>query len=102
VAPLNIVDSHVHLWNPAKFRYAWLNGLPALDRAFQPADFGAASAAANVSKFIFVECGCEPAQSLAEVDWVSTLAKSEPRLKGIVAQASWNAVKPLDLTWKCW
>ncbi|HWX22626.1 MAG TPA: amidohydrolase family protein [Candidatus Binatia bacterium] len=83
-----IVDSHVHLWKPAQFRYAWLDGLPALNRAFQPPDFIAASASVNVSKFIFVECGCEPAQSLAEVDWISTLAKSEPRLKGIIAQAS--------------
>src|SRR5712691_7329331 len=83
-----IVDSHVHLWNPAQFRYAWLDGLVALNRAFQPADFAAASASTNLSKFIFVESGCEPAQSLAEADWISTLAKTEARLKGIVAHAS--------------
>jgi len=88
VIPPAIVDSHVHLWNPAKFRYAWLDGLPALNRAFQPSDFAAASASAEVSKIIFVECGCDPAQSLAEVDWISTVAKSEARLKGIVAHAS--------------
>ena len=86
--PAAIVDSHVHLWNPAQFRYAWLNGLPTLNQAFQPADFAAASACADVSKFIFVECGCEPEQSLAEVEWISTLASIEPRLKGIIAHAS--------------
>jgi len=37
---------------------------------------------------IFVECGCEPAQSLAEVDWISGLAGTEPRLKAIVAHVS--------------
>ncbi len=42
---------------------------------------------ANVQKFIFVESGCESAQGLAEVDWVSGLAKADPRLKGIVAHA---------------
>jgi L-fuconolactonase len=83
----SIVDSHVHLWNPAQFRYTWLDGLPALNRRFLPADFSSASASANVSKMIFVECGCEPAQSLAEVDWISDLAKNELRLKGIVAYA---------------
>jgi L-fuconolactonase len=36
---------------------------------------------------IFVESGCEPVQSLAEVDWISGLAGSEPRLKAIVAHA---------------
>src|SRR5712672_2482170 len=84
--PQTIVDSHVHLWDPAQFRYTWLDELPALNRSFKTADFNSASA--DVSKFIFVECGCEPAQSLAEVDWVSNLAKDEPRLKGIVAHAS--------------
>jgi L-fuconolactonase len=85
---MTIVDSHVHFLDPAQFRYPWLDGLPALNRSFKPADFTAAGASADVSKFIFVECGCEPEQSLAEVDWISDLAKSEPRLKGIVAHAS--------------
>jgi len=83
----SIVDSHVHLWNPAQLRYAWLDGLPALNRPFLPADFAAASANLNVGKIIFIECGCEPVQSLAEVNWISDLAKIEPRLKGVVAHA---------------
>jgi L-fuconolactonase len=87
MSTLDIVDAHVHLWNPAELRYPWLDGLPALKRAYLPTDYMAASAKVKVSKFIFVECGCEPAQSLAEVNWVSHLAKSEPRLKGIVAHA---------------
>jgi L-fuconolactonase len=84
---LSIVDSHVHLWDPEQLRYGWLEGLPALNRPFLPADFSSASASADVRKIVFVECGCEPAQSLAEVDWISDLAKNEPRLKGIVAHA---------------
>jgi L-fuconolactonase len=82
---LSIVDSHVHLWNPAQLRYSWLDGLPVLNRAFLPADFSATSANSNVNKIIFIECGCDPAQSLAEVNWISDLAKTEPHLKGIVA-----------------
>ena len=85
--PGAIVDSHVHLWNPSRLRYAWLDGLPELNRAFLPADFSAASAKAGVAKMIFVEGGCESSRSLEEVDWVSTLAKEEPRLRGIVAHA---------------
>ena len=90
-------------WNPAQFRYPWLDGLPALNRAFLPADFAAASANSNVGKIIFVECGCEPAQSLAEVDWVSGLAKDEPRLKGIVAHADAGKRRSRPRrTWKRW
>jgi L-fuconolactonase len=84
---LTIVDSHVHMWNPAQLRYSWLAGLPALNRAFLPADFAMASANSNVGKMIFVEGGCEPAQGLTEVGWACTLANDEPRLKGIVAHA---------------
>ncbi len=84
---LPLVDAHVHLWDPAQLRYAWLDGLPALNRPFLPEDFAAASAGFNVTKMIFVEAGCESAQSLAEVDWVTRLAKNEPRLRGIIAHA---------------
>jgi predicted TIM-barrel fold metal-dependent hydrolase len=82
-----IVDSHVHLWNPAQHRYPWLDGLPTLNRAFLPEDFSAASADLNVGKIIVVECGCEPAQSFMEAVWISELARTEPRVKGIVAHA---------------
>src|SRR5271168_666566 len=82
-----IVDSHVHLWNPSRFRYAWLDGLPLLNHAFLPEDFSAASANLNVGKIILVEGGCEPAQSLREANWFSEIAEAEPRVKGIVAHA---------------
>jgi L-fuconolactonase len=84
---LSIVDSHVHLWNPTQLRYSWLDGSPALNRTFLPADFATASADSGVDKMVFVECGCEPAQNLAEAAWIEALAKGEPRLKGIVAHA---------------
>jgi L-fuconolactonase len=87
MSALSIIDSHLHLWIPAKFRYSWLDGLPALNREFLLADFLAASANANVGKIIFIECGCKPVQNLAEVDWISDISKSDPRLKGIVAHA---------------
>ena len=51
-----------------------------------PEDFAKASESAKVSKFIFVECGCESSQSLKEVEWVNALADAEPRLKGIALQ----------------
>lgn len=81
-----IVDSHVHLWDTTRFRYPWLAGLPALNRPHLLSDFTAASATFNIGKWIFVECGGDP--SLGEVDWIGDLAKTEKRIRGIVAYAS--------------
>lgn len=83
----SIVDSHVHLWDPERFRYPWLEGLPTLNRTFLPEQLVHASRF-EVQKFIFVEGGCEPSQSLAEADWITTLARTRPELKGIVAHAA--------------
>jgi L-fuconolactonase len=82
-----IVDSHVHFWATGHFRYAWLDSLPALNRSMLPADLANEGAVARVSKFIFVESGCDASQSLAEVDWITAQAETEPRLKGIIAHA---------------
>jgi len=86
--PFSIVDAHVHFWNPDRLNYPWLASVPALSSPFLPDDYAAATKAASVEKMIFVECGCEPAQSLKEAGWITELAAREPRLKGIVAQAS--------------
>ena len=83
-----IVDAHVHFWNPAKLNYPWLASVPALSRAFLPEHYSAATKTANVSKMVFVECGCAASQSIDEINWISELAARETRLKGIVAQAS--------------
>jgi len=83
-----LVDSHVHLWNPERLRYAWLAGVPALHRPFRPEDYRQACGPVAVAKFVFVQCECDPAQSQAEADWVTELAAAEPRLRGIVAQAA--------------
>ncbi len=82
------IDSHVHLWDPARLRYPWLKDVPPLNRAFLPEHFREASAAAGLGKWVFVEAGRDPAQNVEEARWVSGLAKEEPRLAGIVAHAA--------------
>jgi len=85
---MQIVDTHVHFWNPQQLIYPWLAGVPALQRAFMPSDYSAQRLLPNVAKLVFVECGCDPASSLAEARWVASLAAAEPRLRGIVAGAA--------------
>lgn len=86
--PFPIIDSHVHLWDPRRLRYPWLDTLPALNRPFLPEDYRAASVAGSVEKVVFVECGLEASAGLDEVGWISELASQEPRLCGIVASVA--------------
>jgi L-fuconolactonase len=37
---------------------------------------------------VFVQCECDPAQNVEEARWVAGLAGQDPRIQGIVAQAS--------------
>lgn len=85
--PQGLVDAHVHYWNPSVLPYAWLDGLPQLNKPFLPGDFADASSQAGVSKTLFVEANCDTSRSLDEVDWVASLAIQEPRIRGIVAHA---------------
>ncbi|MBM3852320.1 MAG: amidohydrolase [Verrucomicrobia bacterium] len=82
-----LIDTHVHLWDPGRLGYPWLAEVPALNRPFLPADYRRACGPVPVAGMVFVQCECAPAQSAAEVAWVTELARAEPRLCGIVAQA---------------
>ena len=82
-----IVDTHVHLWNPAKLRYPWLEEVPPLNRSFLLADYQAACGGIDVEAMVFVQCDAHPEDGLKETAWVTSLAKDEPRIKGIVAWA---------------
>jgi predicted TIM-barrel fold metal-dependent hydrolase len=82
-----IADAHLHLWDPGRFRYSWLDNLPLLNRAYLAADYRAASGPVPVDRMVFVQCECEPSQALQEARWVGELARHDPRIAGIVAWA---------------
>jgi len=86
-APFAVVDTHVHFWDTARLRYPWLDGSELLNRPYLPADYAAAIAPVAVEKLVFVEAACAAGQEQAEVEWVTGLAKDEPRIQGIVANA---------------
>lgn len=85
--PFLIVDTHVHFWDTARLRYPWLENSALLNRPYLPRDFDEAVGPVKVGKIVFVEAACAEGQAQAEVDWVTALAKTEPRIQGIVANA---------------
>jgi L-fuconolactonase len=82
-----ITDTHVHLWDIGRLRYPWLDGVPYLDRSFLLGDYNAACGPVKVETMVFMQCECLPEQSREEVDWVTELARTDRRLRGIVAFA---------------
>lgn len=82
-----IIDTHLHLWDPGRLRYPWLAEVPGLNRSHLIDDYRRACGAVDVAKMVFVQCDCDPAQALDEVNWVTDVARGDHRLRGIVAQA---------------
>jgi L-fuconolactonase len=80
-----IVDSHVHLADPERFSYGWTKTAPSLNRRVMPAHLLRAAAPIEIAAFVFVEVDVDLPQHLDEAEWISELAQSEPRLKGMVA-----------------
>jgi L-fuconolactonase len=84
-----MIDAHVHFWDPAALHYPWLRDVPALERAFLPDDYHAATGEgeAPVERVVFVEANALGAENRLEVAFVERLAEREPRIAGIVAFA---------------
>lgn len=74
------VDAHVHLWDPARLRYPWLDDLDDLNGPARPSDL---PRTAEVDRCIFIQADCAPEQGLEEAQWVAGL--DWPARAGIVA-----------------
>jgi L-fuconolactonase len=83
---LQVIDSHVHVWDPAVLGYGWLNGVPALNRPFLPQELPHTPG----TRAVFVQADCRDDQALKEVDWVASLGATWPELAAIVAFAPIN------------
>ena len=86
-----IIDAHVHLTDPGRLAYSWMDGAPALKRAWTPQDFTDRTAPAEIGGYVFVEVDVDAGLHLAEAEWVDAVAAADPRLKAQVASV------PLEL-----
>ncbi len=82
-----IVDAHVHLWDPARFRMPWLDDVPALDAEIGLDDYVTATAGLDVAGFVYLEVDVAPAYALLEASSLARLAEQQPRILGIVSFA---------------
>jgi L-fuconolactonase len=87
VPDLPIVDTHVHLWDPARFRIPWVDGNALLDRPYGLREFGAAVAGLEVQGLVFIQAEVAESYALLEAQWVAGLAAQDQRIRGIVPYA---------------
>jgi predicted TIM-barrel fold metal-dependent hydrolase len=82
-----IIDSHVHLWNPAQLRIPWLDDIPLLNHAYGLGEYREQTQGLFAEAIVYVEVNVVPEQALQEAQWVSEQAGKDSRLQGIVAFA---------------
>jgi L-fuconolactonase len=81
----SIVDTHMHLWNPERFRMLWVDGDPLLNQRYTVDVYTEQTAGIPVEAMVFVECGVEPQYAFLEAQWVVACAQADARIQGIVA-----------------
>ncbi len=83
-------DTHVHLFNLDEINYPWLEKATEIKRRYEIHAYQEATKRANIGKFVFMESGADPAQSLKEIEWVISQAEKDDRLAGIIARADFD------------
>jgi L-fuconolactonase len=84
-APVELIDAHVHVWDPGAREHAWLAAHPALRRRFLPADLDPGRH--ELAGMVVVQADCRDDEGLDEVAWIGALAGRDRRIRAIVAFA---------------
>ncbi|GAC1642691.1 MAG: amidohydrolase family protein [Ktedonobacteraceae bacterium] len=84
---LPIIDTHVHLWDPTRFRMAWVDGNALFNRPYSLQIYHEQTRRLPIKGMVFIECGVEPHYAYLEAQWAVVQAREDQRLQGIVAAA---------------
>ena len=86
-----IIDTHLHVWDPARLDYGWIKGNPLFDRPYHVEDYARDLGPVQVEAIVFLECyadfTADGGQYLEEVRFVEDEARRDPRIMGIVPMA---------------
>jgi L-fuconolactonase len=82
-----IIDAHLHLWDPTRFRMRWLDGNDVLDQPFGLAEFREHTQGLEVEGMVYLQVEVEPAYALLEARWALEQARVDTRILGLVPWA---------------
>jgi L-fuconolactonase len=99
--PAAVVDAHVHLWDPRRFRMPWIDGDARLDRAYGRTEFAQATAGLNVEALVYVQVDVTAAYGLLEARWAAAqnpaaIVAFAPLEDGAVATSYLDALVEID------
>jgi L-fuconolactonase len=80
-----IIDSHLHIYDPALISYPWMKGKPGLEEPHLPERFFASVGGVEVEGAVFMEVDPAEGLNLREAEFVAEQAQREPRLLAMVA-----------------
>jgi L-fuconolactonase len=85
---LQIIDSHVHIWNLKQFHLPWLDhNIPVLSRDYSVGDYADAASGLNIVAAVYIEVNVEPGQEEREAEYVTELCRlpDNPFAAGVIA-----------------
>ncbi len=82
-----IVDSHLHLWDPRRFRMRWVEGNPTLEQPYGLAEYREHTAGLDIAAMVYLQVDVDPAYALLEARWVTERAAEDPRIRAMVPYA---------------
>jgi L-fuconolactonase len=74
------VDAHVHVWDPHRAEYDWLDDVPQLARPFDLAEVVQEQTAAGVSQVVLVQA----ADNVSDTENMLSTARVHPQVAGVV------------------
>jgi predicted TIM-barrel fold metal-dependent hydrolase len=82
---MNIIDTHVHIWDMSQHPYSWTTSVALLNRSFLMEEYDEATRGIEISKVVLVEADVDDSHIEAETKYLLALAESDPRIAGVVA-----------------
>ena len=79
-----MIDTHVHVWDPAKIPRSWLTGMPSLNRRCSIEEYEAQATPLGIDQGIYVETAVDEPFLGAELDGVVALLDGHPMIKAAV------------------
>jgi L-fuconolactonase len=82
-----IVDTHLHLWDPRRFRMSWLDGNDLLNRPHLLADYAEHTAGIDVAAMVYLQVEVETPYAFLEARWAVDQAAKDSRIQGVIPWA---------------